>query len=39
MINKIAASAEAALSSVADNAPILISGFGTAGIPEDLIEG
>jgi 3-oxoadipate CoA-transferase, alpha subunit len=39
MINKIAESAVAALAPVQDGATILISGFGTAGIPEELIEG
>jgi 3-oxoadipate CoA-transferase, alpha subunit len=39
MINKIAPSIEAALSGTADGATVLIGGFGTAGIPNELIEG
>ena len=39
MINKIASSVADALSSVADGATVLIGGFGTAGIPNELIDG
>lgn len=39
MINKIAPSIEAALGKVADGSTILIGGFGTAGIPNELIDG
>ena len=39
MINKIAASVEAALADVADGATVMIGGFGTAGIPVELIDG
>jgi len=39
MINKITESVEAALQGVADGATVLIGGFGTAGIPEELVEG
>ncbi len=39
MINKISASVADALSGVADGATVLIGGFGTAGIPNELIEG
>jgi 3-oxoadipate CoA-transferase alpha subunit len=39
MINKIAPSIEAALSGTADGSTILIGGFGTAGIPSELIDG
>jgi 3-oxoadipate CoA-transferase alpha subunit len=39
MINKIAPSIEAALAGVKDGATVLIGGFGTAGIPIELIEG
>ncbi len=39
MINKIAPSVEAALSGIADGSTVLIGGFGTAGIPNELIEG
>lgn len=39
MINKIAASIAEALSGVQDGATVLIGGFGTAGIPNELIEG
>lgn len=39
MIHKIAPSIEAALASVKDGATVLIGGFGTAGIPNELIEG
>jgi 3-oxoadipate CoA-transferase alpha subunit len=39
MINKIAASIADALADVRDSATVLIGGFGTAGIPNELIDG
>jgi 3-oxoadipate CoA-transferase, alpha subunit len=39
MINKISPSIEAAVQDVADGSTIMIGGFGTAGIPGELIEG
>jgi len=39
VINKIAASVAEALAGVADGATVLIGGFGTAGIPTELIDG
>ena len=39
MINKIASSVAEALEDTPDGATILIGGFGTAGIPNELIEG
>jgi len=39
MINKIAPSIAEAMSGIQDGATILIGGFGTAGIPNELIEG
>ena len=39
MINKISASVAEALSGVQDGATVLIGGFGTAGIPNELIDG
>jgi 3-oxoadipate CoA-transferase alpha subunit len=39
MINKIAASIAEALQDVHDGATVLIGGFGTAGIPAELIDG
>ena len=39
MINKIARSVEDALADVQDGAVVLIGGFGTAGIPDELIDG
>ena len=39
MINKIADSVAQALAGVKDGATVLIGGFGTAGIPDELIEG
>ncbi len=39
MINKIAASVAEALAPVRDGSTVLIGGFGTAGIPEALIDG
>ena len=39
MINKIAPSVEAALQGIADGSVVLVGGFGTAGIPNELIDG
>eukprot|EP01034_Spumella_vulgaris_P004150 gene4150-5290_t len=39
MINKIASSAAQALAGIADGATVMIGGFGTAGIPNELIDG
>lgn len=39
MINKIATDVAAALAGVNDGATVLIGGFGTAGIPNELIDG
>jgi 3-oxoadipate CoA-transferase alpha subunit len=39
MIDKIAASVAGALAEVADGATVMVGGFGTAGIPVELIEG
>lgn len=39
MINKIAASVADALAEVKDGSTVLIGGFGTAGIPNELIDG
>ena len=39
MINKISASVAEALNGVRDGATVLIGGFGTAGIPNELIDG
>jgi 3-oxoadipate CoA-transferase alpha subunit len=39
MIDKIAASVADALASVKDGSTVLIGGFGTAGIPNELIDG
>ena len=39
MINKIAPSVESALAGVKDGDTVLIGGFGTAGIPNELIDG
>ncbi len=39
MIDKIAPSVEAALAGVQDGATVMIGGFGTAGIPLELIDG
>ncbi len=39
MINKIATSIEEALAPVKDGSTVLIGGFGTAGIPNELIDG
>src|SRR5258708_19504074 len=38
MIDKLAASPEAALSDVADGATVMIGGFGNAGMPAALID-
>jgi 3-oxoadipate CoA-transferase alpha subunit len=39
MINKVADSIAQALANIPDQATIMIGGFGTAGIPDELIEG
>lgn len=39
MIDKIAASVREALQGVADGATVMIGGFGTAGIPNELVDG
>ena len=39
MIDKIAASVAQALAGIADGATVMIGGFGTAGIPNELIDG
>ena len=39
MINKISASVAEALAGIQDGATVLIGGFGTAGIPNELIDG
>ena len=39
MIDKIAESVDEALGPIADGATILISGFGTGGVPYELLEG
>ena len=39
MINKIAPSIAAALAEVKDGSTVMIGGFGTAGIPNELIDG
>jgi 3-oxoadipate CoA-transferase alpha subunit len=39
MINKIAQSVAGALAGIQDGATVLIGGFGTAGIPNELIDG
>ena len=39
MINKIAKSVAEALAGVSDGATVMIGGFGTAGIPNELIDG
>lgn len=39
MINKTVQTVEQALAGIQDGATILIGGFGTAGIPEELIDG
>jgi len=39
MIDKVAASIAEALAGIADGATVLIGGFGTAGIPAELIDG
>ena len=39
VINKVSPSIAAALSGIVDGATVLIGGFGTAGIPSELIEG
>jgi 3-oxoadipate CoA-transferase alpha subunit len=39
MINKISSSVADALQGIQDGASIMIGGFGTAGIPNELIDG
>ncbi len=39
MIDKVARSVEEAIGDVADGSTVLISGFGTAGIPDALVDG
>lgn len=39
MINKISASVAQALQGIPDGATVLVGGFGTAGIPNELIDG
>ncbi|MFO1245512.1 MAG: 3-oxoacid CoA-transferase subunit A [Ramlibacter sp.] len=39
MINKIAASVADAMAGIPDGATVMIGGFGTAGIPNELIDG
>ena len=39
MIDKLCASIEAAISDVPDGATVMIGGFGTAGLPNELIDG
>ena len=39
MINKIARSVADAMAGIPDGATVLIGGFGTAGIPNELIDG
>ena len=39
MINKIASSVAQALAGIQDGATVMIGGFGTAGIPNELIDG
>ena len=39
VINKICPSVEAALADIPDGATIMIGGFGTAGMPSELIDG
>jgi len=39
MIDKVASSVEQALGTVPDGATVLVGGFGTAGIPNELVDG
>jgi 3-oxoadipate CoA-transferase alpha subunit len=39
MINKVVASIEAALADVRDGATVMLGGFGSAGLPSELIDG
>ena len=39
MINKFVSSVAEALEGTADGATVMIGGFGTAGIPDELIDG
>ena len=38
MINKIVKTAEAAVADIQDGATVMIGGFGTAGMPSELID-
>src|ERR1700694_151348 len=38
MINKVVASAAAAVADIPDGATVMIGGFGTAGMPSELID-
>ena len=38
LINKVATSLEAAVAGIKDGSTIMIGGFGTAGMPAELIE-
>src|SRR5436189_4676338 len=38
MVDKIVASAQAAVSGISDGATVMIGGFGTAGMPSELID-
>lgn len=39
MINKVVSSIAEALADIQDGAVVMIGGFGTAGIPNELIDG
>jgi 3-oxoadipate CoA-transferase alpha subunit len=39
MINKVADSIAQALANIPDQATVMIGGFGTAGIPDELVDG
>jgi 3-oxoadipate CoA-transferase alpha subunit len=39
MMNKIAPSVDEALAGIADGSTVMVGGFGTAGIPDELIDG
>lgn len=39
MINQVAPSVSEALGSIRDNETILVGGVGTAGVPEELVDG
>src|SRR5438105_494980 len=38
MINKLVPSAEAAVADISDGATVMVGGFGTAGMPSELID-